>query len=737
MKLVPCVLLLLAHTAHAAVFDEYGASTPRRPVEQLTEETCDMDVDLRGALVTIEVRQRIANPGPDPLAALLELDLPAGGEVLGFAINGETALPVKATSDVDRDTSVMGVDPGWLQRDAGSSGYRVVLQPIATGAAVTLTTRYATVAHYTSGAMRFELPGRDAKLAPCRVSIRATAGPGATVKKIIAGPTESAGRNGSAVIERADVPIAVELDVAGTTPVVWTQTQPLGAGHAATLVTVLGPRVTADGGRRVVFLVDGSRSMDLVGRHHVTQVIERIGAALPAGSELEAIVFDRTATRILGDVKPATPETLAKIRDTISARASSNGSDLSAAFALARPLLDGVRGQTMVVLITDGIVEGPTGAALTAALGGQPSTVDVHTIVLDPTAAPSGAASPGPGRSQTTSPTIDVVRDPVTLVGGSFVEVDVANLAAELASVDEWLRPAWNELALGTVTDLPSTVRAGGGWTELVVHPSRAASKWKLTGRAEQPFTSKLRAGPTAPTGTLAALALATAPDTLLVPADPTDDQIDAARATVAAQRLAHPVAGESYAFAVVARSTKVAKARRQVIAGGGKYERLISVPDPFEIEPITAPAPVTASAITKETLARLFRDQLQPKAYNCYTRALGTNPKLAGTVKYQLRLGRGEVTGVTLEGLGDAQLDACLLDAAYILTPPLPDFTVNADDLTIANYPLTFQRKENKPIIILGDADSESPIDIEGLRQPVPVPDGATPLGDLRPTTP
>ncbi len=723
MKLVPCVVLLVAHTAHAAVFDEYGASTPRRPVEQLTEETCDMDVDLRGALVTIEVRQRITNPGPDPLAALLELDLPAGAEVLGFAINGETALPVKATADVDHDTSVLGVDPGWLQRDAGSSGYRVVLQPIATGAAVTLTTRYATVAHYTGGAMRFELPGRDAKLAACRVSIRATSGPGATVKKIIAGSTESAGRNASAEIERADVPIAVELDVAGTTPVIWTQTQTLGAGHAATLVTVLGPRVKADGGRRVIFLVDGSRSMDLVGRHHVTQVIERIGAALPAGSELEAIVFDRTATRILGDVKPATPDTLAKIRDTISARASSNGSDLSAAFALAKPLLDGVRGQTMVVLITDGIVEGPTGAALTVALGGQPSTVDVHTIVLDP--------------AQTTSPAIDTVRDPVNLVGGSFVEVDIANLAAELASVDEWLRPAWNELTLGSVPNLPSTVRAGGGWTELVVHPAKAASKWKLTGRAEQPFTSKLRAGPTAPTGTLAALALATAPDTLLVPADPTDDQIDAARATVATQRLAHPVAGETYAFAVVARSSKVAKARRQVIAGGGKYERLVAVPDPFEIEPVATPAPITASAIAKETLARLFRDQLQPKAYNCYTRALGTNPKLAGTVKYQLRLGRGEVTGVTLEGLGDAQLDACLLDAAYVLTPPLPDFTVNADDLTIANYPLTFQRKENKPIIILGDADSESPIDIEGLRKPVPVPDGATPLGDLRPGTP
>lgn len=720
MKLVPCVLLLLAHTAHAATFDEYSDATPRRPVEQLTEETCDMDVDLRGALVTIEVRQRIANPGPNPLAAFLEQELPTGAQVLGFAINGETALPVKATSDVDFDTSVLGVDPGWLQRDSYSNSYRVVLQPIAKDATVSLTTRYALVADYADGAMRFELPARAAKSAPCRVSIRATAGPGATVKRIIASATESAGRNHGAVMEQADLPIAVELEVTGTTPLVWTQTQSLAAGQSASLVTVLGPRVTAASARRVLFLVDGSRSMDLVGRHHVTQVIDRIGAALPTGSEIEAIVFDRTATRILGDVKPVTADSLAKIRDTISARSASNGSDLAAAFALAKPLLDTARGQTMLVLITDGVVEGPTGADLTAALGGKPSTVDVHTVVLNP--------------AQTTSPDTELVRDPVSLMGGSFVEIDVTHLDAELAAVDEWLRPAWNDLDLGDVPSFPDTVRSGGGFTHLVVHKTKPAAKWKLTGRAEQPFTSKPRTGPTAPTGILAALATATAPDTLLIPDDPTDDQIVAGRAALASLRLAHPTAGDEYAFAVVARSTKIAKARRQVIAGGGKYERLVAITDPFEIEPVATPAPVTASAIAKETLARLFRDQLQPKAYNCYVRALGTNPKLAGTVKFQLRLGRGEITGVTLEGLGDAQLDACLLDAAYVLTPPLPDFTVNADDLTIANYPLTFQRKENKPIIILGDADSESPIDIEGLRKPIPVPDGSTPLGDMRP---
>src|SRR5690606_5578281 len=124
-----------------------------------------------------------------------------------------------------------------------------------------------------------------------------------------------------------------------------------------------------------------------------------------------------------------------------------------------------------------------------------------------------------------------------------------------------------------------------------------------------------------------------------------------------------------------------------------GRYERVIAFDDPKPSLAAAAPGPAAGpSAIALPTLERLFRDQLQPRAYACYQRALGRNAKLAGTVYFQLRMGRGEVTEVTLTGIGDPPLEACLLDAAYRLTPPLPDFSVNADDQTIANYPLTLQ---------------------------------------------
>ena len=106
----------------------------------------------------------------------------------------------------------------------------------------------------------------------------------------------------------------------------------------------------------------------------------------------------------------------------------------------------------------------------------------------------------------------------------------------------------------------------------------------------------------------------------------------------------------------------------------------------------------------------------------------------------FRLEIGRGELTRATLVGLSDAAFDACALDAAYLVTPSLPNPDYNVDDRTIANYPITFSVRENKPFVIAGDADSSSPIDISAVKGGVPrgaikAGDTSTPLGDLRPT--
>ena len=213
-------------------------------------------------------------------------------------------------------------------------------------------------------------------------------------------------------------------------------------------------------------------------------------------------------------------------------------------------------------------------------------------------------------------------------------------------------------------------------------------------------------------------------------------------RARAKARRL-HPAADDAHAFAVLASTGKVALDRRAMVKGGGPYGRIVALVDQvLPPEPVVAKAAPVASAIARDTLDRLFRDQLQPRAYVCYQRALGLHPQLVGTAYFEIRLGRGEISEVQLTGVGDAKLDACLLDAAYSLQPPLPDFDINADDQTIARYPLTFNLHAEKPMVVLGDADSESPLDIDAIeggvptktvRRPVKV-DTSTPLGKMRP---
>ena len=221
---------------------------------------------------------------------------------------------------------------------------------------------------------------------------------------------------------------------------------------------------------------------------------------------------------------------------------------------------------------------------------------------------------------------------------------------------------------------------------------------------------------------------------------EPSDAELAAAHQLRARARALHPAADDAHAFAVLTQTGKVAASRRAMIQGGGPYQRAVAFADPPLPPPVASGAPTgpAPSVIARITLERLFRDQLAPRAYACYQRALGRSPTLVGTAYFEIYLGRGEISQVALTGTGDAAFDACLRDAAYDLQPPFPDFTVNADDQTLARYPLSFSVRKDHPIILPGDADSSSPLDIDAIqggvprqRRPIHV-DAATPLGDL-----
>jgi Mg-chelatase subunit ChlD len=724
MRLATVVLCVTAVPAAAdPALQEYNASQTLAPADQLLAGACDIDVALRGAIADVELHQRIRNPGPGELAATFDHDLPLDAKLIGFAYRDQTTqvgvgVATSTTAQVVDAPDVLGPDPAIVQRawvtDAGRMRYRATVQPIAPGREVMIALRWTQAAEIHDGALAVTLPGKlDAK--PCLVRVRAQLGPGATVDKIRAGTTVLPKTSPTFTLTD-DATIAVELAFARPEPVAWMQSEPLGDGVTAQALTVIAPPRRAESGpQHAVLVIDTSRSMELVGRTRVRQLVRAIGSALPASTEVEAILFDRTATRVLGAWQPAGPAAITAIEDAIDKRPVQNGSDAVAAMALAHTLVaDGGRGQAMIVVITDGVLGELPDDALTNALASRVDAVDVHAIVLDP----SHMHSPGSG----------VLHAPVSRYGGTYIEVDAAALDDAIANVATWLRPAWVEVAAAGMV-VPSEVRAGGGFVVTGV-ATKQTPKLVVTAHSEGTKVALVpRAAPATP---IVQLVL---PDT----ADDSFGEGDAGVQKRAKVRATHVAVDGDFDLAVLATSGRVAQHRREMIAGGGPYARMVAVADPPAV-PHVIVTPIMAnggSALDHTIIKRLLVDQLQPRAYGCYQRVIGRAPTLAGTATMHVEMSRGEVTRVTMEGLGNAELDACLLDAAYTLSPPMPTPGYNVDDRTLVNYPLAFAVREQKPFVIAGDADSSTPLDISAIKGGPPRlnVDTATPLGNLKPS--
>lgn len=711
---------------HAGPWSEYGVAQPLRPAEQLAEAGCEMSIELRGAIAEVEVRQRLTNPGPAALAATTELELPDGAQLIGASLQRgrskfEAAVSVTLSGAEERVMSpgVLGSDPLLVTRipshENGRPRFRLIAQPLDAEQEITIATRWTATADVHGGALHLLLPGRGAGAPTCRVLAHVQPGPGAAVARMRIDGVELGLRStASFEVGSMDATLSAVLAFKRQEPLVWVQTQALGEGYTAQATTVLMPPVRSDDARRALFVIDGSRSMELVGRHNVARLVQAVGSAVPRKAEIETIAFDRTSAQVLGAWKPATADNLAAIVNALGKRAAANGSDTVAALAHAQRLVGGARGQTLVVLITDGVLGDVSVDALTNAMG-SPADLDLHVIAL----------SPGRLRAPDAAP----LRAAVSHFGGSFVDVPTRDIDTALASVDQWLRPAWQELALtgAPTTALPAQLRAGAGVTVLDV--SKQTEKIKLTARAEKPITV---AATKAPKAQIAQLALVDA-----------SDENETARARL---RERHVAVDDGHALAVLANTGTVAANRRAMIAGGGPYTRMVDVSDPTfaTYAAQTQPIVIGGSAVDRNTVTLLLKQYLQPAAFACYQRALARDASLAGTAKFTLEIGRGELTRASVAGVGNATFDACLLDAAYIVTPPLPNPDYNIDDRTIVNYPLTFTMREQKPFVVAGDADSSSPLDIDTIQGGVPVStkrgqvragDTSTPLGGLRPT--
>ena len=659
-KVLVLLAVVLGSTAEPRVaaaepLGEYGEAAYLRTPEQIKAEPCEVALRFDGAIVDGWLRERLTNAADSPLGAVEEVTLPKGAVLVGAKLDAQASVAVPAAYQAEPASDAVGADPLVVTLlgpdDAGDRRVRAIVAPFARDA--TLQLHFTATAQIRGGALRFALPGWT-----CRRSVTVRPLPGATL------------------VREHDSETEVVAELAYAKPLVWTQAQALGDGFTAKATTELAPAMSAPAMKRVLVLIDGSRSMELVGEPAIAEVVHAVAATLPRDADVQGVIFDRKPGEVV--------KGFAAIEKALHAHVPANGSDPAAAFALAHNLLADTHGESMIVVITDGAFGALDDDALTRALDEPESKVDLHAVVLD--------------RGQLTAQSAEPLRLTIAHVGGSYVEVNADDLTPALAEIDSWLRPA---------TVLPDrSLLAGTGVTEITIE------------------RGPVRGAP-AP---LAELALSL-PNELL------DDK------QRAAAEHRHPFATDDVALSVLATKGTVARARHDAVAGGGPFTRTIATPDPpFAPEVHVGHArAIGPSALDKQLLDTLLRLQLQPAAYTCFQRALGQHPKLGGLVGFHLEISRGEVTHASVDGLGEPAFDACLVDAAYRIVPPMPDPAYNTDDRSLVSYPLTFQLHADKAVIVAGDADSESPLDIDAIQGGVPrhveAGDTSQPLGGMRST--
>ena len=134
---------------------------------------------------------------------------------------------------------------------------------------------------------------------------------------------------------------------------------------------------------RVLFVLDGSRSLGVAGMAAQLDLVRGYLAAVP-DARFELVVYRRRAARLLGRFEPASRAREVLARVPARALALDNGSHLDAGLALAGQLARGARGPVRVVAFNDDLVRGALDAgALAAALGRLPAGSLVHLIELE------------------------------------------------------------------------------------------------------------------------------------------------------------------------------------------------------------------------------------------------------------------------------------------------------------------------------------------------------------------
>jgi hypothetical protein len=463
--------------------------------------------------------------------------------------------------------------------------------------------------------------------------------------------------------------------------------------------------------RRVLVVVDVSRSVGEKGREAASKFVDALLADMGTGTEVEAILYDRAPSQVLGALQPGTKEVRSKILRAIRAAADNNGSDLRRALDLARKVLrasedETRKNDTLIAVISDGILPAKlTGAEAAFSIG--PDVMEdsrVLSAVLVPPNAPlpdlsahamSELAYQGQGRVAALR-YADAAKMGKRLLRGLtqpqplntlIVELDKGNFVG--ADLKGAVTPGGSALALGFYE--------GGA-------PKRVSVQAKQGGKIISLTARKL---PGREAKAWAHMALAdTSPDSFPGGHSPAGSRRAFVKAAAALGVITQVSAGVAIDKDDAFANDRLALASKQ---GGQHYRRL---PPPAEIETKTHSFgrfetlvrgksrgfdSEETGKLDRKIITRRMRTHAIPMARGCYDKLLRRDQNAGGKVHVRFELSRGEVHHVELPELSLSlePIRGCIINAVYAMPIPTVRQGSDPEQVNLVNYPLRFRLQQ------------------------------------------
>ena len=348
-----------------------------------------VDVTILGPVAMVEVWRGLASKpdvnGEKRSETILDIDLPDGARVVDWEVietGKHTALSPQSRGRVEAGlAAALRLRRLSLAKAPVEDGtdYRIHVAPLVDGEAFVLHYRYSAPVACNAGKLALHMPASPED-DPIAADVTVTFAPlpdGRALREArLATVPVPLGKAGRRVLARATAPARTAWDI------VWAyDTKPgfpgqiLGAiapGHtvrakpgalAAMNVVAMVCRTEAAAKAalppaRVILLLDRSRSVGPGGMSAERALARALMETLPPAVRFNAILFGLQATPIFGLFLMPTRESLDGLTAAADPNQLENGTDVVAALAKARALIEAERdeatGRTWVVLVTDG-----------------------------------------------------------------------------------------------------------------------------------------------------------------------------------------------------------------------------------------------------------------------------------------------------------------------------------------------------------------------------------------------